>query len=133
MKTVNPYFLHELLAPLTGLADDDSAVEAYREVDPNDSRKVREIVRRVLLPHYVDLTSEAKERAKLALSYYLSKPLADFARVFDSCLLPFAPPDDPRLFFVWLWAELFPSESYELPSLGAFREIPDIHEPNRYL
>lgn len=132
MKNVNPYFLHELLAPLTGLADDDSAVETYRGLDSNDSSKVRQIIRRVLLPHFSQLRPPGKERAKLALSYYLSKPAADFARVFDSCLLPFAPPDDVRLFFVWLWEELFPSESYEQPNLTAFREVPDPYEPTRF-
>jgi len=131
MKTVNPYFLHELLAPLAGLADDDHAVETYRELNPNDANQVRGVIRRDLVPHFHALDERAKKRARLALSYYLSKNSADFTRVFESSLPPFDPPDDARMFFVWLWEELFPSESFELSDLEAFREVPDIHEPNR--
>lgn len=132
MKSVNPYFLRELLTPLTGLADDDLAVESFRDLAPNDTEGVCAVIRRFLVPHYERLSPTARDKAKLALGYYLSKPRTDFSRVFNSCLLPFPPPDDARLFFLWLWQELFPSESYELSNSETFREVPDIHEPNRY-
>jgi len=132
MNQVNPFFLHELLGPLTGLADDDSTVDFFRSIDPNDPDQVRPIIRRYLVPYFDQLQAPAKRKAKLALSYYLSNSSANFARVFHSCLLPFPPPDDARMFFLWLWEELFPNENHQLTDLTAFREVPDIHEPNRY-
>jgi len=132
MKTVNPFLLHELLAPITGLADDAVAVEAYSRLDTNDERQIKEVIRRELKPYYCSLNEQVRKRAKFALSYYLSKPSADFARVFESCLPPFDPPDDARQFFVWLWEEFFPTECFELQTLREIKEVANIHEPNRY-
>jgi hypothetical protein len=132
MKTVNPYFLHKLIAPLAGLADEDMSLEKYGSLNPNDLGQLGEVIRRELRPHFLALNAEGKDRAKLALAYYLSREGSDFGRVLDSSLLPFDSPDDPRNFFVLLWAELFPEEELIPIDISGFKEVPDIHEPNRY-
>jgi hypothetical protein len=131
MRTVNPYFLHTLLEPITGLADDDDAVANYSSLNPNDEHSVREIIRELIVPHAKTLSEPVRERVKLAYRYYLSKQDSQFGRVFDSNLPPFDSPDDPRMFFIWMWEECFPGEAYELPQLDTYTERPDINEPLR--
>lgn len=129
MKTVNPWFLHRLLEPITGLADVDDAVALYSSLDPNDERGVREVIRQLIVPHAKSLSERERERVKLAYRYYLSKEGANFGRVFESNLPPFDPPDDPRMFFVWIWEECFPGETWQLPDLENYTENPDVNEP----
>jgi hypothetical protein len=136
MNTVNPYFLHTLLEPITGLADDDDAVIQYRSLDPNDEGSVRQVIRELIVPHARSMPDKLCERVKLAYRYYLSKELSAendvrFDRVFDSILPPFDAPDDPRQFFIWIWEECFPGESYGLADLENYTENPDINEPMR--
>jgi hypothetical protein len=45
MKPVNPYFLHTLLEPITGLADVDDAVTRYALPNPHDERDARGVIR----------------------------------------------------------------------------------------
>lgn len=129
MKYVNPYFLHTLLEPLTGLADDDDAVAEYADLDPNDGEQVREVIRKLIVPHARSLTPAVLERVQLAFRYYLTKPSSNFGRVYDSNLPPFDAPNDPRKFFVWVWEECFPEERYDLVDVGGYMENPDINEP----
>ena len=129
MKNVNPHFLHTLLAPLVGLADDDDAVAAYASLQPNCEQGVRHVIREVIVPHSLTLSSRAIEKIKLAYRFYLSTPGQKWDRVFDSVLLPFYAPDDVRSFFVWVWEECFPGESYNLPDLESYIVNPDINEP----
>ncbi|MDR2981212.1 MAG: hypothetical protein LBV12_03080 [Puniceicoccales bacterium] len=131
MKTVNPYFLHVLLDPLTGLADDEDAVEKFATLNPDDQHEVRTVIREMLTPNFENLPSQTQKRCKQALAYYLSKPDANFGRVYEACLPPFDPPKDPRDFFVWIWSELFPGEIYEEHASELYCEVPDIEEPGR--
>lgn len=131
MKSVNPYFLHSLLEPLTGLADDDEAVVEYAKVNPNSEQEVREIIRRLIVPHCASMSEKAVERTKLAYRYYLSKPGSNFERVYYSNLPPFNAPDDPRLIFVWIWEECFPGEDFKIDDLSGYVEKPDVNEPLR--
>jgi hypothetical protein len=130
ITAVNPYFLHRLLEPLTGLADDDDAVLRYSHVDRNDEHAVREIIRTVLVPHARLLAPEVMERVRLAYQYYLSKPDSNFDRVYYSNLLPFDAPDDPRKFFQWLWSEVFVDDDYHLAGYQQYAERPDLEEVN---
>lgn len=131
METVNPYFLHTLLEPITGLADDDDAVSVYRSVDPNDSVRMRAVIRQLIVPHANSLSYAVRERVKLAYRYYLSRDGSSFARVFNANLPPFDPPDDARLFFVWIWEECFPNEDSRLAGWRDYVENADINEPFR--
>jgi hypothetical protein len=131
VKTVNPYFLHTLLGPLAGMADDDDAVRRFASIDSNNEGQVKRVISEMLAPHFFGLSAEMKDRAKTALGYYLAKPDANFERVFESCLPPFDPPSVARQFFVWLWEVLFPTESFAAVDYLTFREVADIDEPNR--
>ena len=132
MNTVNPYFLHTLLEPLSGLADDDDAVQAYANLDSNDETQMRAIIREMIVPLALSLSTGAKERVKLAYQFYLSKPDAKWDRVFYSTLPPFDAPNDPRQFFVWIWDECFSGEDFHLADLSKFIENRDINEPMRF-
>jgi hypothetical protein len=131
MNSVNPYFLHTLLEPLTGLADDDMAVQAYAKLDPNDELQMRAIIRETIVPHALSISRNAMKRVKLAYKFYLSKPDANFERVFYSTLPPFDAPNDPRQFFVWIWDECFVGEDFRLTNLEEYIENPDVNEPLR--
>lgn len=132
IRTVNPWLLDLLVEPLVGLADDDKAVEAYRSLDPNDPAQVRQVIRRELVPHFAELTDAGKERIRSTLSYYLSVPAINFEDVFESSLPPFDPPDDARLFYLWLWEELFPGESYDFGDPQGVKVVDDLYETYRY-
>jgi len=130
MKTVNPYFLNDLMSPITGLADDDNAIKYYSNLNINTEEKFRSIIKDLFLPYYENLDNTKKQKSKLALSYYLSKADYDFERVFESCLPPFDPPSNARNFFLWLWEELFNGEDYLIKDLKSYKVVLDIHEPN---
>ena len=130
MKTVNPYFLNDLMSPITGLADDDNAIKYYSNLNINTEEKFRSIIKDLFLPYYENLDHTKKQKSKLALSYYLSKADYDFERVFESCLPPFDPPSNARNFFLWLWEELFNGEDYLIKDLKSYKVVLDIHEPN---
>ena len=132
MNTVKPYFVHTLLEPITGLAEDDDAVRTYGDLDSNDESQMRRVIREIIVPHELALSMGAKERVKLAYQFYPSKPDADFKRVFYSNLPPFDAPDDPRQFFLWIWDECFSGEDFHLADLGKFIENRDINEPMRF-
>jgi hypothetical protein len=129
MIPVNPYFLHVLLEPITGLADDDEAVTRYRSVDLNDEAESREIITRLIVPHASSLGGKTREKTQLAYRYYLSKEDSRWENVFDSVLPPFKAPRDVRLFFCWLYEECFQSTDYGLPRLEDYVEVPDVNEP----
>ena len=129
---MNPYFLHTLLEPLSGLADDDDAVQAYANLDSNDETQMRAIIREMIVPLALSLSTGAKERVKLAYQFYLSKPDAKWDRVFYSTLPPSDAPNDPRQFFVWIWDECFSGEDFHLADLSKFIENRDINEPMRF-
>jgi hypothetical protein len=132
-KIVNPYFLHESLAPWTGLADDDEVWPQYREFDSNDEAAMRREIRDQIVPHLSGLPPAILERVRLAYRYYLSceRPGLRFDRVFDSLLPPFDAPRNPRDLFLWIWQECFPDEDYHLPDWSEYEEKPDIAEPLR--
>ena len=131
MKTVNPYFLHSLLDPLTGLADDDEAMEEFSEFNSNDTSASRELIRKMIVPHCESMGAAIRERVQLAYRYYLSVDSSDFERVFESVLPPFDPPENPRDFFVWIWEECFPQEPYQLFDVADYVVDADINEPSK--
>lgn len=51
---------------------------------------------------------------KLALSWALSFRRDWLDDVYDGILPPFEAPDDPALFFEWLWSELFGDDDFRL-------------------
>jgi hypothetical protein len=131
MKTVNPQFIADLLGPLGGGADDDEETEKYLPVDPNDEAAMRAIIREELVPEYPRLRPEFQRQAKLALAWALSFNRPRLRRSFNSMLLPFDHPDDPALFFEWLWDELFPGEDYHLSNPDEYLLDDDFEGPTK--
>lgn len=127
---VNPSFVDSLLDPLIGLADDDDAVEYYWDLNPNDETAVRSIIRETLRPEFERWDDKSRAKAKLALQYMLSFRREWCESIWNNGLIPFDAPDNPCLFFEWLWRELFGDEPYELNDKKAFNVVPDIHAPN---
>ena len=119
-NTIYTFLLHQLLAPLSGMADSPESVDEFRTYDPDDATQMKLLIRRYLLPHFVNLDSAEKDYSKLCLMYYLSKPDAHFDRVFDSLLLPFMSPSNPRDFFIWIWEVFFGQEPYRLQNLDQY-------------
>jgi len=129
--SVNPNFITDILSPITGLADDDEAVEKFRDIDTSVDTHYREIIRKEIRTYYDCLNSDKKYKVKQALNYYLATSEIDFERVFESCLPPFDPPKDARDFFVWVWEELFVGEIYQITNKADYVIISDVNEPNR--
>lgn len=128
---MNPYFLHMLLDPLTGLADDDESIGCYADLDSNNEACVRDIIRRTIVPYVEGVSLQCLQGIQLALRLCLTSNIVDFRRVFESTLPPFDPPDDPRLFFLWIWMECFPNESYNISDPENYSVNADPNEPIR--
>ena len=130
MIEVNPYYLHAMLGPFAGLADDDEAVIKYGAINPNDEYEIKNLIRTSLKPNFKCFNEQSQQLSKQTLQYYLSKPTYNFERVFDSLLPPFDHPDEARNFFLWVWDELFPEENYRVKDITAYVEIIDINASN---
>lgn len=131
MNVVNICFLEDLLSPLTGLADDDEMVQYYSDINLSAETQYKQIIDEYIKGYFCKLNKEKKNKLKMALRYSLSKEGFDFARIFESCLLPFEPPINVRSFFIWIWEELFREEDYMISNLEEYKVIEDIYEPNR--
>lgn len=131
MKVVNPHFLDVFLGPITGLADDNESIEYYKDVELRTEAQYKAVIKETLVEHFHNLEEVVKKKAKISLSYYLTKPAVDFERVFYSLLPPFDAPSDPRDFFVWIWEELFIGESYKLADVDSYKVVADMYEPLR--
>lgn len=62
MKIVNPYFLHDLLGPITGRGDDDEAIEKYRLVDFSDETQYKVIIDELFVAYFQSLSEENKSK-----------------------------------------------------------------------
>ena len=129
MNKVNPYFLHCLLDPITGMADDDEAVIKYRHVDLNDEQQARKIIREFMVPHAKAMTGDFREKTQLAYRYYLTRSDSRWDRVFDSILPPFVSPKNYRQFFEWLYEECFQTTDYLLSNIDEYVVVEDVNEP----
>lgn len=130
MKTVNPHLMGCIFNPFAGLADDDDAVEKYRDLNPNDQNAVREVIRELSVPYVQNLRERVKIRVKLSCQYFLSTEQPDrlFRGLFEGSLPPFDAPDDARSIFIWAWNECFPGESYVLANPKDYTEVFDVDE-----
>lgn len=134
MPTVNMFILENLIAPLGGTADmDDEKATALREVDGNNESDVKNVLYQEIKPYYDSRSNDHKISIKRSLSYYLTTDKVDFGRMYDSVLIAFGHPTNPKDFFIWIWEILFPKEKYNLDNLNQYIEIEDINEANNYL
>lgn len=115
---VNPFFLDTLLTPLVGLADDDDSVSAYGEIDLDDKSQAARIAQEVLVPFFRSLGPEVRKNIDNTYRYYLTKSDTKWHRVYDSALLPFRAPKDPRSFFLIAYQECFGTTFSALDDIG---------------
>ena len=112
-----------------GGADDDEMTARFRNLDVNSAVQVKAVITAEIKPDFEAQSEKFREACRTALRYYLCKPDSRFERVFYAHLLPFDPPNDVRIFFVWVWEVLFPGQDYHVSDLGQFEEVNDISEP----
>jgi hypothetical protein len=134
MITVNEYMVRSLLGPLGGTSDrDDSECFQLSNVDGNSELQVKEIIKKYILPFYFSASEKYKMATKQSLSYFLTTNKMDYGYHYDSYLIAFDHPTDPRDFFLWVWETLFLEEEYHIENISAYCEVEDINEPYNYL
>lgn len=132
METVNWYMLNDILNPIGGTADIDEDIFRYRNVNGNVEDVVKGIITKEIKPYYGDAPNSYKESLKRSLAYFLTTERIDFGRLYDSCLIAFDHPENPKLFFRWIWDVLFPGENYHIEKIEMYVEVEDINEPRNY-
>lgn len=132
MKTVNLYMLNDILTPLGGGADIDEQIFQYQNFNGNDKMSVKNIIAREIKPYYKKASQEYKTSFKRSLSYFLTTNAIDFGRLYDSCLIAFDHPANPRDLFVWIWEVLFPDTDYILENIHEYEEVEDVNEPYNF-
>lgn len=129
---LNIFYVDYLLNPLMGGADDDEACEKYKGVAVETKEQFRAVIRDELTPFFYNFMNETNQaKAKLALSYALSKNDTNFRSIFGPALLPFKIPQDSRGFFACMWEEFFEGEDYHLDDLDQYKAFIDVEEPWR--
>jgi len=126
---VNPYFLENVLIPLSGEGDIEGTVD-YASLKVEDETQVKKLIKERIKPCFDSRSVETKAMTLRTLSYYLSKPDAQWDRVFYSSMMPFNPPKDVRIFFVWIWEILKPQSGYQIEDLSGYVVDPDMNEAN---
>ncbi|MDR0392070.1 MAG: hypothetical protein LBH59_09195 [Planctomycetaceae bacterium] len=122
-KIVNHLFLGHLIGMLGG--DVDSTFEKYKNIDSNSKEVVVHVIRQDVIPVIQSYASLVQERIRNTLQYYLATNEINFSDIFNSYLIPF---DHPRLakdFFIWIWEEWFPEESYKLSETDEYIVLND--------
>lgn len=132
MQTVNEYMIRDLLCPLGGSADIDEKIYQYQNVDGNSENEIKKIISETIKPFYERQTEGYRVSSKRSLSYFLTTNRMDYGYIYDSCLIAFDHPTNPRDFFVWVWEILFPNENYHVTDIKNYSEIEDINEGNSY-
>jgi len=134
MIKVNEYLVRSLLGPLGGTVDKDDQVSLQlSNVDNNNELQVKQVINDIILPFYFSSSNQYKINTKNSLGYFLTTNSMDFGYHFDSYLIAFDHPENPRSFFLWIWEVLFPHEDYHIQNANDYIEIEDIDEPYNYL
>ena len=86
------HYLVTLLGPWVGLADDDEAIEKYRNVDGNCETEIKFHNRSDLGPWLAAQSPEDRSQMKRSIQELLHDTDFDFGGVFDDLLPPFEHP-----------------------------------------
>ena len=121
---VSNHFLYELMSPITRYVDaeDEYPELNFHGLDGNNSVEVKErVIRPFMVPWFHKWWDETSQQImKNSLQYFLNqgKPLVGKQDLFESVIsdthFSFDPPTPARLFFVWMWEELFGPEDYHI-------------------
>jgi hypothetical protein len=130
MNKINLQFLDDVLGPLIGGADDDEQIERYRNFDSKNEYLVKDIIAKTIKPRFDQRSDLYKNAVKKALAYSLLTDSVDFERVYDSNLIAFNAPSNPRDFFFWIWEVLFFEEPVALEeNVASYEIVRDWREP----
>jgi hypothetical protein len=102
------------LEPFAGGADDVGAIEEYGDLDCDDGETIELLISSQIRPHFETFDEASRTKIKVSLAYFLSDTSTDFGRIFHENLVPFAPPNQARKFFLEIWQGLFGTESWEV-------------------
>jgi hypothetical protein len=112
MITVNPIYIHEVLGPLIGGADDEASIDDYGYYKSDIEEDVKSLAKDVLLPDFKKQKERLQDVTKNTLAYYLTYPgKVNFESIFNSLLLPIETPVNTQQFFQWIWEFFFEGES----------------------
>jgi hypothetical protein len=95
---------------LGGLADEGINLDIRLRPSVVTEQVIKQIYESDLKPNYSLLDPRLQSACKLSLQYVLKASDFNYRNEFNSMLLPFACPDEPRQAFLWLWEVLFPNE-----------------------
>lgn len=133
MNKINLQFLHSILGPLTGTGDDDEAIEKYRGFDSDDEYLVKDVIKKTIKEKFDGMSDGYKKAVKDALAYSLLSPKFDFEDVFDSNLIAFHSPTEPKDFFLWIWEVLFPERAIVLSEdFDSYKTVWDLNDPTLF-
>lgn len=132
-KMVDLTFLEFYFHGLTGRADIDKEVTKYSSTNPDNEHQIKQIISERLKPAVEKYPAQFQMQMQNALSYSLTTNAIEFGSLYDSQLLPFDHPTDPRLFFVWLWEVFYENQSYLIPNSTDYNVIEsNINDINDY-
>jgi len=130
-KFVSERFIYYALSPLVRSYDVDVGDRPELEfpgMDSNNPTEVKtRVIRSFIVPwiHSYDETSQ--QITKNSFRYYLNAQLPKptdgvefFQGMFDAIIPDFEGPQPIRLFFVWIWEELYGPEDYHTDDLSEF-------------
>lgn len=111
MPTANIYHLERIVGPLNTVTDEEAAsIRSH-----NDETGLRKLIRQLIVPEFGRLTEESAQACKDSLRYFLSVGSERFYEILsEQQEFPIPPPDDPQVFFQWIWGELFHDESLDV-------------------
>jgi len=98
-------------------------------MDVNNPEEVKErVIRPFIVPYFQIYDKASQDIYRDSFQYYLNQePALDrtgkrdvFDLMFADADLTFEPPTPPRLFFVWIWEEVFGPGDYHLDSTSNF-------------
>jgi len=127
MHAPNYHYLSHLIGPLNTVTDEEASCVTSNE----DEDAIRQIIRLLIRPDFESLADESQKACKNSLRYFLTTGSAPFCKILDEQQeWPIEPPKDPKLFFIWIWEELFPGEDYRIDNLESWKECNDISKVN---
>jgi hypothetical protein len=112
-KYVSPIALYEHLGGLEGI-ETENFYEDYADFNPNVENSVK-LLAKIELKGNLDKYPYYQQYLFNSYRYFLTLKTLDFRDLMESySYMPFNIPTDSRQFFMWIFEELFPRQSYFL-------------------
>ena len=119
---MNMGFIGALLSPLGMLYDNEIA--SLMKTDPNNEKQVKRVIDVLVLPRFERFSPESRTVVKNSLRFLLNDNSPETKALIEDIFYDFSPPfrlpDDPKLFYQWLWNELFPKDDTSVEDLSQY-------------